>query len=243
MSLSFYNNDAIHSMVKDYIEQRLKRHGPLHYFYFLLNKRNPKEFLLISNYSDQWVDNYKKNNYQHIDPVIITALNKSSPFAWADSTVVNANANLSKIFGYEEKYGAINGYTFVLHDHNHNLALLSFITPGVKASNTQSMMENKKDKLQMLLIDTLDKFSLCYKEARQVNSSIQASKDVFTKRENEILYWASMGKTYQEIASILGLKTTTIKFHIGNAVKKLGVANAKHAIRIGIELQLIKPLL
>ncbi|MEG7344004.1 LuxR C-terminal-related transcriptional regulator, partial [Serratia marcescens] len=34
----------------------------------------------------------------------------------------------------------------------------------------------------------------------------------------------------------------TIKFHMGNIVKKLGVANARHAIRLGMELQLIKPV-
>jgi LuxR family quorum-sensing system transcriptional regulator ExpR len=52
-----------------------------------------------------------------------------------------------------------------------------------------------------------------------------------------------MGKSYQEIALILGVKLTTIKYHIGNAVKKLGVTNAKHAIRLGMELQLIRPVL
>ena len=51
-----------------------------------------------------------------------------------------------------------------------------------------------------------------------------------------------MGKTYQEIALILGIKLSTVKFHIGNAVKKLGVTNARHAIRLGIELQLIRPV-
>uniref|UniRef100_UPI00384ACE79 helix-turn-helix transcriptional regulator n=1 Tax=Brenneria izbisi TaxID=2939450 RepID=UPI00384ACE79 len=65
---------------------------------------------------------------------------------------------------------------------------------------------------------------------------------MFSHRENEILYWASMGKTYPEIAMILDIKISTVKFHIGNVVKKLGVLNAKHAIRLGVELQLIKPV-
>ncbi|HHQ6545834.1 helix-turn-helix domain-containing protein [Serratia fonticola] len=40
-------------------------------------------------------------------------------------------------------------------------------------------------------------------------------------------------ETYQEIAIILDVKARTIKFHIGNIVKKMGVTNAKHAIRLG----------
>ncbi|MEX5714683.1 LuxR C-terminal-related transcriptional regulator [Serratia ureilytica] len=31
-----------------------------------------------------------------------------------------------------------------------------------------------------------------------------------------------MGKTYQETAMILGIKTGTIKYHMSNVVKKLG---------------------
>ncbi|HDL8001096.1 TPA: helix-turn-helix transcriptional regulator, partial [Yersinia enterocolitica] len=54
--------------------------------------------------------------------------------------------------------------------------------------------------------------------------------------------WASVGKTYAEISIILGIKRSTVKFHIGNVVRKLGVLNAKHAIRLGIELKLIKPI-
>ena len=80
----------------------------------------------------------------------------------------------------------------------------------------------------MLLITTHDKLTACYKE---INSPTyfdkMNNKEIFSKRENQIIYWASMGKSYQEIALILGMKLTTIKYHIGNAVKKLGVTNAK----------------
>ena len=67
-------------------------------------------------------------------------------------------------------------------------------------------------------------------------------REIFSPRENEILYWASVGKTYSEVSIILGIKRSTVKFHIGNVVRKLGVLNAKHAIRLGIELKLIKPI-
>ncbi|PVF11366.1 LuxR family transcriptional regulator, partial [Yersinia pestis] len=35
----------------------------------------------------------------------------------------------------------------------------------------------------------------------------------------------------------------TVKYHIGNVVKKLGVINAKQAIGLGVELEIIKPIL
>lgn len=52
-----------------------------------------------------------------------------------------------------------------------------------------------------------------------------------------------MGKTYSEISIIIGIKTGTIKFHMSNVVKKLGVCNAKQAIRISTELKLVESVI
>lgn len=96
----------------------------------------------------------------------------------------------------------------------------------------------------MLLITAHEKITSLYRDMTKNNSNkVSNDKEIFSQRENEILYWASVGKTYQEIALILGIKVSTVKFHIGNAVKKIGAINAKHAIRLGIELQLITPIL
>ena len=56
-----------------------------------------------------------------------------------------------------------------------------------------------------------------------------------------MLYWSSMGKTYGEIAVIAGISVSTVKFHMGHIVVKLGVGNARQAIRLGVELGLITP--
>lgn len=64
--------------------------------------------------------------------------------------------------------------------------------------------------------------------------------DIFLLRENEILYWVSVGKIYVEILIILGIKRSIVKFYIGNVVRKLGVLNVKYVIRFGIELKFIK---
>lgn len=58
-----------------------------------------------------------------------------------------------------------------------------------------------------------------------------------TKRESEVLHWVSAGKTYWEISVILGIKECTVKFHIGNVVRKLDVCSAKQAIRASVELE------
>lgn len=81
-------------------------------------------------------------------------------------------------------------------------------------------------------------------QKRQIDSDFEKmnNRNIFSHRENEIIYWVSVGKSYQEIAIITGVKLTTVKYHIANAVKKLGVNNAKHAIRLGVEMKLIRPV-
>jgi len=53
---------------------------------------------------------------------------------------------------------------------------------------------------------------------------------MLSKREVECLRWAAAGKTNDEIAIILGLKRTTIRFHIRTAAEKLNAVNRDQAL-------------
>ncbi|MFS1537350.1 MAG: helix-turn-helix transcriptional regulator [Candidatus Phlomobacter fragariae] len=243
MSKAFFDNDMINNVIKNYLDRELAVFGKFRYAYIILNKRNPVEMFVITNYPDKWLEIYKERNYQQIDPVVIFALKRVSPFEWDENLSVNSRVDFSKIFDISKDYNVVNGYTFVLHDCNNRLAMLSIAMISSEVVEIEkSIREHKKD-LHMLLLDVHEKITSLYREMIIQNYQNPASGiDCFSPRENEILYWASMGKTYPEIATILGIKLGTVKFHIGSVVKKLGVLNAKHAIRLGVELQLIKPV-
>lgn len=51
-----------------------------------------------------------------------------------------------------------------------------------------------------------------------------------SKRENECLRWAALGKTDSEIALILSRSCATIRFHIHNAALKLNAVNRSQAV-------------
>ncbi|CAI1853464.1 LuxR family transcriptional regulator [Serratia quinivorans] len=243
MSNSFFNDETINTTIKNDLEGKLSEYNNVKYAYAIMNKRNPANFAIISN-GNECFEFYTENNYQFIDPVLITASRRITPFSWDENIMIDPGLKLPRIFDMAKNYNVVNGYTFVLHDHNHNLVVLSIMIDKHCDYNIEERIIANQDKLQMLLITTHDKLTAFYKE---INSPTyfdkMNNKGIFSKRENEIIYWASMGKSYQEIALILGIKLTTIKYHIGNAVKKLGVTNAKHAIRLGVELQLIRPVL
>ncbi|CRY56508.1 quorum-sensing transcriptional regulator [Yersinia intermedia] len=243
MSVLSYDNKIINDTIRGFLDRKISVYGDLKYSYFILNKKNPSEMDIVSNYPEEWVNIYKGNNYQSIDPVVITALNRVSPFSWDESLVISYGLKFSQIFNFSKKYNVVNGFTFVLHDNCNNLVMLSIMMDEFTCHKLEHMIEVNMSELQMLLISAHEKRTSLYREVIRTNNNISKSKDIFSQRENEILYWASNGKTYQEISLILGIKMGTVKFHIGNVVKKLGVLNAKHAIKLGVELQLIKPVL
>lgn len=62
-----------------------------------------------------------------------------------------------------------------------------------------------------------------------------------TRREVECLHWAALGKTNEEIAMILALSLSTVRFHITNAGEKLGAINRGQAVLKAAQLGFIKP--
>lgn len=51
-----------------------------------------------------------------------------------------------------------------------------------------------------------------------------------TQREIEVLKWSAEGKTAAEVAVILDVKIRTVNFHIGSAIRKMGVSNKMSAV-------------
>jgi LuxR family quorum-sensing system transcriptional regulator ExpR len=245
MIIDYFDNESINEDIKNYIQRRIKTYGDLRYSYLVMNKKTPLRPAIISNYPLDWVKKYRQNSYHLIDPVILTAKDNVAPFAWDDNSVINKKSTDSAVFNLAREYNIINGYTFVLHDNNNNMATLNISNGSDDSISFDESIETHKEKIQMLLILTHDKMLGLYRQDFNANNELQRSgkpREIFSPRENEILYWASVGKTYSEIAIILEIKRSTVKFHIGNVVRKLGVLNAKHAIRLGIELKLIKPI-
>ena len=64
----------------------------------------------------------------------------------------------------------------------------------------------------------------------------RAPDPALTKRESQVLYWVSMGKTNEEVGAIIGAKTLTIKKHLEHIYDKLGVPNRTAAARMSRSL-------
>lgn len=73
------------------------------------------------------------------------------------------------------------------------------------------------------------------KQAQKSPANLQNSLPV-TKRESEVLYWVSYGKTSWEISQILSMSPRTVNKHLEQVFKKLGVDNRTSAAAISIRI-------
>jgi len=233
MSKCFYSNSEKNAHIKMSLERRLVKYGEISYVYGVMNKRDMDEMLIISNFPSEIIDNYLSNKYQNIDPVIINALNRISSFGWDENLGINSQLTVRRLIDAIKNYDIIRGHAFVLHDHKNCLATLVLYIDKLLIPYIDKVIFKYRDEIQGLLIYIHEMLLESYQEERQV------TKNILSTREAEILYWSSTGKTYAEVARILIITVSTVKFHMANIVKKMGVKNAKHAISLANEIGIV----
>jgi two-component system, NarL family, response regulator len=87
-------------------------------------------------------------------------------------------------------------------------------------------------------------FSAFRDSERQFQSTIETAQNpVLTKREQEILALVSIGKSNQEIASILYIATGTVRVHVHTILSKLSVRDRTQAAILAIKNGLVDPKL
>jgi DNA-binding response OmpR family regulator len=75
------------------------------------------------------------------------------------------------------------------------------------------------------------------KEFKQAKSADALKENLpITKRESEVLYWVSYGKTSWEISQILDMSPRTVNKHLEQIYRKIGVDNRTSAAAISIRI-------
>ena len=236
MSNAFLSDQEKNNHIIHFIEKKLKKYEDIKYAYVVLKKQKMDDMVVFSNVSDYFSDVYLKNSYQHIDPVIAICLNRVSPLFWDKNLLINSKWHIPKPVDTIQPYHSlVDGQTFILHCPGSIMSLLSLYANEIQTPGIVNAIKQDKDEIQGILIQCYELFTLLYEKQEDKNC-----QDVdLTCREKEILYWISQGKTYSETSIILNIAVSTVKFHVANVVKKLGVNNAKHAIKLCEEMKLV----
>jgi DNA-binding CsgD family transcriptional regulator len=76
-------------------------------------------------------------------------------------------------------------------------------------------------------------------ECHKLNK-VEYSPRLLSPKELETLGWVQEGKTTWEIAKIQGVSQATVKFHVGNILRKLGASSRTQAVAIVLKAGLLK---
>jgi DNA-binding CsgD family transcriptional regulator len=187
--------------------------------------KSPDICLLVAvvTYSRLWTHRYFVKKYITDDPVISYGRAANQPFDWANLSLDDPAAKAFFADALNHNVGR-NGLSIPLRNRRGVFALVSFSSDlpndeweDYKAANLGKL------KLLSVLIDS----------ASNINFKLPAFPLHLSNREEQCLLWAARGKTYQEIAEILGLAFGSVKTHLDAARHKLHCMNLTHAAAVG----------
>ena len=184
-----------------------------------------------TTYSSDWTGRYLEKEYQSIDPVVKLTRNRLLPLDW--STIVPESASTRDFLGEAIEFGVgEQGISILIRGPNRDTALFS-ATMNCDARYWNAVRRNLVAALQIVGHEF-------HKSLVELESSSKDGSQVYlSKREREVLQWASEGKTIWETARILGIASTTTKQYMMSAIYKLNCVNKVHAVARAIRLRLI----
>ena len=196
---SFYQNEDINTKVKAFLEESSLVKAGSKFGYFIISKRDLNDITIINNHP-VWFDLYVKHSHQMVDPVVMKALYRVESFDWDEEIIISSKLALPKVMLHAKEYDINNGHTFIIHDYRNNLALFSVFDDGL--AKTEKGHSSDLEHQFYLFVKAHQKLLSLYDFFEKDS---QFSSVNITARENEILYWAAIGKTYKEIATLLNI--------------------------------------
>ena len=199
--------------------------GLTHIAYLRLSPdKSPDICLLVAvvTYSRLWQHRYFVKRYMTNDPVLSYGREADQPFDWAHVPVDDPAAKAFFTDALNHSVGR-NGLSIPLRNRRGVFALVSFTSDlSQEQWETYKAANMKRLKLLSVLIDS----------ASNINFKLPAFPVHLSNREEQCLLWAARGKTYQEIAEILGLAFGSVKTHLDAARHKLHCMNLTHAAAV-----------
>ncbi|MEW7000121.1 autoinducer binding domain-containing protein [Serratia ureilytica] len=139
MTVTFANAVA----ARLHLDCRLHAFSQFKYAYLTFNKHHPDRHLLVSSYPQEWLDIYSANRYQRIDPVVRAAHSRCAPLCGTTPHHHRGSA-LPEDLQPGAGYDIVHGCSFVLHDHDNNLAILSISATAADDAELRQLMEDER---------------------------------------------------------------------------------------------------
>jgi DNA-binding CsgD family transcriptional regulator len=189
--------------------------------------------LAMTTYPSSWVEQYRANRYDRIDPVIARSITTTLPFAWSVDRFDTKLTNKQKwLLEEASAFGIRHGVTIPIHDRQAKVATLTLAACETRSA-FDARVEQCRHELHLVAI-------YLHAQLRNVTlASITPLRPCLTPREMSCLQWAARGKSALDTAEIISVSRRTVVFHTENAKRKLGVATVQQAVAKGLMYDII----
>lgn len=185
----------------------------------------------MTNVAPAWEKHYQHHNLAERDPVLTKCLSGILPVNFLDLDPSALSKSHLATMSEAEDFKMNLGISIPVHGPNNSLSVLSVYHDG-----TERSFQEAATTLPILTFAALHLHDHQLEKSR--TPSPVAAPTILTEREAECLAWTSQGKTAWEISAILHVSERTVKFHLNNVMRKLGVHSRAHAVARAISLGL-----
>jgi len=200
--------------------------------YYYCNFKPMSGLQTVDHRNSDWLRRYKSNGYQQFDAISQELFATDISFTWEEVAVKNtSNKRQMKLLNEAREFGLNHGYHIISKETPFQGGSLCLYAKD-RRDFTDSMKINRK---------TIDILGHLYHNKYESIKSRDIEVPNLAPREKECLTLASLGKTNDEIGTILSLSGNTVNSYIQSACGKLNVRTKIHAVVKAVQLQIIFP--
>ncbi len=207
----------------------------------LLTIEDGRALTSVLGWDPEFVEQWLRQRLHLVSPIAAVCRMSTQPFAWDAQTVADAvmegRSRVPIQWPLTPARGFYGGITVPIHMPRGRTGSVSWYSRDASV-DVQAALAEHGDLLRLAAHRFMD---LVYSVRVETESSLEAALHL-SERELECLTWAALGRTDIEIGSVIHRSPTTARFHIDNAVRKLGARNRTQAVAIAAQRGLIHPL-
>lgn len=207
----------------------------------LLTVEDGRALTSVLGWDPELVHEWIEQRLHLVSPIAAVCRMTTRPFAWDSRTVdaaVQENSGRSPvIWPLTPERGFYGGITVPVHMPRGRTGSVSWYSRKSDV-DVAAVLAEHGDLLRLAGLRFLD---IAYTSRAESEPSPDESSPL-SERELECLTWAALGRTDVEIGAVIHRSPTTARFHIDNAVRKLGARNRTQAVAIAAQRGLIHPL-
>lgn len=220
-TLKVCSENEFHLLISDFSKYFGYEYVLYGYMRASYHKSNEPCIINLSN-PTEWAKEYDIRRYYECDPVMLEVEyrekhNIHNKFILWDSYDRVLLHEEEEVIRRRKHYGLKNGFSVYENSRNKNFSLL--LSLGTSGENQECMPE---------VMDNV----ISHITAARKRLDILHLINSLTKREQAVAEHLAIGEANYEIAYELKISEATVKFHITNIYKKLGVSNRLEAISL-----------